>query len=367
MKLRKTNKVGKFEVKKVKNKEAVSKNVVRVAILSTLPLNVCVRRTLKVHCHAIQWFFVDFLRQKNGADPTQAAPDQTNRGAGLVKIRGSQSRDSACGNGSESRRPAIRPSLQRRAQDWAAVRVSHHLVLPRYRAFFSSFCIALPGRHTNNRTLAQCRCECPVPGFLFADLLSSNPVPEVSPEQGSETGEAWLAGAHNNTCQSTRKVLSSKLSPAYIYCERERDRQKGRSMHTRLLQQQLAKPDLCQRASRRSRAEHRTTAYRRVCILSIYAKTDRVKHGRHYFSPQQNGAKNHWIAWQCTFNIAVGGRGVEAILNEFTLPAKRELMMWPLTCTSSPSLSLLSIDEFLILVTMETSAIGWPPSMFTFW
>ena len=24
-------------------------------------------------------------------------------------------------------------------------------------------------------------------------------------------------------------------------------------------------------------------------------------HGRHYFSPQQNGAKNHWIAWQCTF------------------------------------------------------------------
>ena len=25
-------------------------------------------------------------------------------------------------------------------------------------------------------------------------------------------------------------------------------------------------------------------------------------HRRHYFSPQQNGAKNHWIAWQCTFN-----------------------------------------------------------------
>ena len=32
MKFRKTNKVGKFEVKKVKNKGAVSKNVVRVAI-----------------------------------------------------------------------------------------------------------------------------------------------------------------------------------------------------------------------------------------------------------------------------------------------------------------------------------------------
>ena len=25
-------------------------------------------------------------------------------------------------------------------------------------------------------------------------------------------------------------------------------------------------------------------------------------HGRHYFSPQPNGATNHWKAWQCTFN-----------------------------------------------------------------
>ena len=32
MKFRKSNKAGKFEVKKVKNKGAVSKNVVRVAI-----------------------------------------------------------------------------------------------------------------------------------------------------------------------------------------------------------------------------------------------------------------------------------------------------------------------------------------------
>ena len=62
-------------------------------------------------------FFVDFLRQKNGADPTEAAPDQTNRGAGLVRIRASRSRDSACGNGSKSWRPAIWPSLRRRAQE----------------------------------------------------------------------------------------------------------------------------------------------------------------------------------------------------------------------------------------------------------
>ena len=37
MKFRKTNKVGNFEVKKVKNKGAVSKNVVRVAICPRSP------------------------------------------------------------------------------------------------------------------------------------------------------------------------------------------------------------------------------------------------------------------------------------------------------------------------------------------
>ena len=37
MKYRRTNKVGKFEVKKVKNKGAVSKNVVRVAISPRSP------------------------------------------------------------------------------------------------------------------------------------------------------------------------------------------------------------------------------------------------------------------------------------------------------------------------------------------
>ena len=37
MKFRRTNKVGKFEVKKVKSKRAVSKNVVRVAISPRSP------------------------------------------------------------------------------------------------------------------------------------------------------------------------------------------------------------------------------------------------------------------------------------------------------------------------------------------
>ena len=41
MKVRRTNKVGKFEVKKVKNKGAVSKNVGRVVISPRSPKNVC--------------------------------------------------------------------------------------------------------------------------------------------------------------------------------------------------------------------------------------------------------------------------------------------------------------------------------------
>ena len=43
MKYRKTNKVGKFEVKKVKNKGAVNKNVVRVAISPRSPLSLDIR------------------------------------------------------------------------------------------------------------------------------------------------------------------------------------------------------------------------------------------------------------------------------------------------------------------------------------
>ena len=51
--------------------------------------------------------------------------------------------------------------------------------------------------------------------------------------------------------------------------------------------------------------QHRTTE---ESASIAHAKSDRTKHchneklyGRHYFSPQQNGAKSHWIAWQCTF------------------------------------------------------------------
>ena len=140
-------------------------------------------RALKVHCHAIQWFFVDFLWQKNGADPTEAAPDQTNRGASLVKIRASQSRDLACGNGSKGVE-GLRYDLRCKGElKSSCTYFSHHLVLPRYQAFF--LVLPLPGRHTTDRTLAQCRCEWPLRRSALVKSSSWR-----SPKQGSETGEA---------------------------------------------------------------------------------------------------------------------------------------------------------------------------------
>ena len=218
-----------------------------------------------MHCHAIQWFFVDFLRQKNGADPTEAAPDQTNRGAGLVKIRASQSRDSACGNGS-TRRPAIRPSLRRRAQEQLYVYFSSSC-FAEVPSIFSSFCL-FPGGTPPIVHLPNVDSS-----GLFADLLSSNTVPEGLPNRGQRQERPRLAGAHNSAGrQSTRKVLSSNwLLPVSTAREIERDRQKGRS--TRLLQQQLAKPDLCQRACRRSCTDigpPRRPTYRRACRLHLH-------------------------------------------------------------------------------------------------
>ena len=82
-----------------------------------------------------------------GADPTEAAPDQTNRGVGLIKIRASRSisRDSALGTGVAGVRvEGLRYDLRAKARSRAAV--SHHLVQPRYRAVFSLFSIEDDGR-----------------------------------------------------------------------------------------------------------------------------------------------------------------------------------------------------------------------------
>ena len=48
-----------------------------------------------------------------------------------------------------------------------------------------------------------------------------------------------------------------------------------------------------------SRMYTTTTTGKRLVVRASLGKI----HGRHYFSPQQNGAKNHWTAWQCTFNL----------------------------------------------------------------
>ena len=145
-----------------------------------------------------------FCGRKSGADPTEAAPDQTNRGAGLVKIRASRSRDSACRNGSKRESKACDTTFVAKASSRAAVRVSHHLVrLPRYRTFFFLI-LPLPGRHTTDRTLAQCRCECPSSSQSCSRQIQFL---KVSPEQGSETGE----GSTGRSSASDRSSTQSRI------------------------------------------------------------------------------------------------------------------------------------------------------------
>ena len=80
-------------------------------------------------------FFVDFLRQKNGADLTEAAPDQTNRGAGLVKNpRIAIDRATRLAGTGARESKACDTTLVAKASSRADV--SHRLVLPRYRAVF---------------------------------------------------------------------------------------------------------------------------------------------------------------------------------------------------------------------------------------
>ena len=129
-----------------------------------------------------------FLRQKNGADPTEAAPDQTNRGAGLVKIRASQSRDSACGNESKPGVEGLRYDLRANRCEGelksSCTCFSHHLVLPRYQAFFPRSASSRAAHHQSS--LAQCRCEWPLRRSALVKSSSRR-----SPEQGSETGEVF--------------------------------------------------------------------------------------------------------------------------------------------------------------------------------
>ena len=139
---------------------------------------------------------------------------------GRLKIRASQSRDSACGNGSKGLvglRYDLRCEGELKSSCTCAC-FSHHLVLPRYQAFFPSFCLFPGGTppivHSPNVDASG----------LFADLLSSNPVPEGLPNRGQRQERPRLAGAHNSACrQSTRKVLSANwLLPVSTAREIER-------------------------------------------------------------------------------------------------------------------------------------------------
>ena len=61
MKFRKSNKVGKFEVKKVKNKGAMSKNVVRVAISPRFFYWEIAKMRMGVSHSAMYWLFYSIL------------------------------------------------------------------------------------------------------------------------------------------------------------------------------------------------------------------------------------------------------------------------------------------------------------------
>ena len=163
---------------------------------------------LKVHCHAIQWFFVDFFAAEKWR--------RSHRG----RTRSDQSR----------RRPGKNPSiaiarLGLREREWeskacdttfvakASSRLSSCTCFSpscsaEVPSIFSSFCLFLGGTPT---IVHSPNVDASVPVQASSSQICSRQIQflKVSPEQGSETGEARLAGAHNNTCQSTRKVLSS--------------------------------------------------------------------------------------------------------------------------------------------------------------
>ena len=127
--------------------------------------------------------------------------------------------------------------------------------------------------------------------------------------RGQRQERPRLAGAHNSACQSTRKVLSWNLLLP-ISTARERVIDRNLKVHVHL--------HACFNNSWRSRiyasvraAEVATSDHRVPKSLHLIDRLRKVgsceplrqwKIARPpFFSPQQNGAKNHWIAWQCTF------------------------------------------------------------------
>ena len=99
---------------------------------------------------------------------------------------------------------------------------SHRLVLPRYQAFFSSFCL-FPG---GTPPIVHSPIDA---SGLFADLLSSNPVPEGLPNRGQRQERPRLAGAHNSACNEAREKCCHQTD-SYRYLLRERSREIDRKV-----------------------------------------------------------------------------------------------------------------------------------------
>ena len=60
---------------------------------------------------------------------------------------------------------------------------------------------------------------------LFADLLSSNPVPEGLQDRGQRQERPRLAGAHNSACRQSTRKLCCHQTDSYRYLLRERSRE----------------------------------------------------------------------------------------------------------------------------------------------
>ena len=176
------------------------------------------------HCHAIQWFFCRFFaaekwrrshrgrtrsdqsRRRPGKNPSIAIARLGLRAGTGVRVEGlrydlpckASSRLSSCTCFSSSCSAEVPSIFFPRS---ASSRAAHH------QSYTRPMYMRVSRPQASSLQICSRQTQ-----FL-----------KVSPEQVSETGEARLAAAHNSTCQSTRKVFSSK-TPAYIYCERGRDR-----------------------------------------------------------------------------------------------------------------------------------------------
>ena len=159
------------------------------------------------------------MRQKNGADPTEAAPDQTNRGAGLVKIPASRSRDSACPQvaGTGVRLEGLRYDLRWEGELKSSCMCFSLSCSAEAPSIFCSFCLFPGGTppivHSPNVDASV---------LLFADLLSSNPVREGLPRTGVRDRRGLDQTELITVLVKVREKCCHQTD-SYLYLLRERD------------------------------------------------------------------------------------------------------------------------------------------------